>query len=418
MPVHPDRRRASLLAAALVGGSADVLDFLLPLWAGAALGATPAQIGALVAVELACSFLARPLAGRLADTRERTRVAAAGAALYAASCLAYALAPHLAVAFAAAAAGGVGGALLWVAVRAITAERLATDDGAFAGLFATVAFASWFFWVPALLLLPVLGYRGVFAALGAACAAGSAALLLGPRRSRPAPDDDARGAARRLLPLLAVAGLTSVAESGIGLLLLLHLQRAFDLEVYQIALVLLPGGIALTVLPGHLHRATARIGRRAVYAAAMLGSAGFAAGLALAPGPVAIAVLWVLAGVAWAAVAPIHDAAVTQLSGTRTGRGMSLLGNASLAGGAVGSALAGALYGSASWPVACLALAAVVALGAVAGPWALRALGVADRPGAVAPAPDPAARSAVGPATRPAAPPATGPAAGHPTDPA
>ncbi|MBO3103890.1 MFS transporter [Cellulomonas fengjieae] len=385
---HPSRSRSSILAASLVGGSGEILDFLVPLWVGVELGATPAQIGALVAVEMLCSFVARPLAGWLTDTRQRTQVAAVGAALFGLSCLGYALAHSLPAAFLAAVAGGVGGALLWVAVRAVTAERLADDGAAFADLFASVSFASWFFWVPSLVLLPTLGYRGVFGALAATCLVAAAGLMLAPRLAvptseAPTPTSDLR----RLAPLLAVVALTALAEAGVGLLLLLHLQRAFDLEVHQIALVYLPGGIAMTVLPRYLHGVTGRVGRRTVYAVASLASAVFAAGLALAPSPPAIAALWVLAGAAWAAITPIHEAAVVQASPTRTGRGMSLLGNAALGGGAVGSALAGALYGTASWVLVCAVFAALIAVGAVAGPRALRALGISDRPSAPVDAP-------------------------------
>lgn len=375
------RARGSVLGAALVGGSADVLDFLLPLWAGAELGGTSAQVGALVALELVCSFLARPVAGRWVDTQERTRVAASGAVLSAVACLGYALAPGLGVAYAAAVAGGVGGALLWVAVRAITAERLEHDSGAFAGLFSSVALASWFFWVPALVLLPAIGYRGVFGALGATCCLAAAALLRAPRVARAAggPAASDHRVVRRLAPLLGVVALMAVAEAGIGLLLLLHLQ-AEGLEVYQIALVQIPAGIALTVLPRPLHRLTARRGRRQVYATSALESALCAAGLAFAPAPAVIAALWILTGVAWAAATPIHEAAVAQVSGSRAGRGMSVIGNAGLAGAAVGSVAAGALYGAASWPLVCGVFAGVVALGAVAGPGALARMRIDDRP--------------------------------------
>ena len=53
--------------------------------------------------------------------------------------------------------------------------------------------------------------------------------------------------------LLAVV-VTAAAESAIGLLLLLHLQRGLGLDVGPIALVFLPGGIVMSVLPPYLHR--------------------------------------------------------------------------------------------------------------------------------------------------------------------
>lgn len=377
-----DRHRAALVAAVLTGGSAEILDFLLPLWAGSELGASPTQVGALLAVELVISFVARPVAGWLADTRERTRVAAVGALLYAASCLGYAASGSLPPAFLAAVAGGVGGALLWVSIRAIAAEFLAGDSGTFAGLFSAVALGSWFFWVPAMVLLGEAGYRGVFTALGVVCALVVVPLLLVPR-SAPVPvpaGTPVRADLRRQGPLLGVVMLTAVAEAGVGLLLLLHLQSAFDLEVYQIALVFLPGGIAMTVLPRWLHRLVEVRGRRQVYSGASFASALFAASLALAPGPGAIAGLWVLTSAAWAALVPIQQAAVAEVSGARAGRGMSLLGNAALAGSAAGSLLAGALYELSSWQWVCIVFAVVIAAGAVLGPWALGAVGVRDRP--------------------------------------
>jgi MFS family permease len=361
------RARRATAGAALVSGSADIADFLVPLWAGAEIGASPAQIGAMVAVELAVSVLVRPLAGRLVDTRERTRVAAAGAALYALSCLGYALAPGAGVAVLAAAVGGAGGGLLWIAVRAITAERLGTDSGAFASLFSAVALAAWCFWVPAMVLLPVLGYPGIFGAFALACAVAAFALVRAPATGRPAvdrpPTRPLRADVRLLGPLLGVVALTNVAE-----------------DVYQIALVRLPGALALTLLPRPLHRLALRHGRRAVYVAASLGSATFALALAAAPGPLVIALAWVLTSAAWAALSPVHEAVVAEVSGGTTGRGMSLLSNAVLIGGAVGSAVVGVLYQATSWAVVCVLLAAVIAVGAVGGPWALRRLGVTDRP--------------------------------------
>lgn len=379
------RQRSAVLAAALVGGSGDVLDFLLPLWAGSALGASPAQIGVLVALELVVSFIARPFAGWLADHRERARVAAAGSLLYGLGCFGYALAPGIEVALLAAGTTGIGGALLWVAVRAITAEHLVDDGGAFAHLFSRIALVAWIVWVPAMVLLPIVGYRALFAAFGATCLVGSAALLLRAESTfRPADSstDSARNDLQRLGPLLAVVALMSIAEAGIGLLVLLHLQMTTELDVFQIALVFLPGGIALTVLPGPLHRLTGHWGRRRIYMVGAGASAICAAGLAAAPGPVAIAALWILTSASWAALTPVDEAVVAEVStSVRAGRGMSLLSNAALAGGAVGAAGAGSLYGVTSWAVVCLLLAGILVTAAVAGPLALLCMDVLDKPG-------------------------------------
>ncbi|MFZ3417961.1 MFS transporter [Arthrobacter sp. 3Tela_A] len=383
-------RKPVAAAAAALGGSAELVDFLIPLWAGIELGLCSAAIGMLIAVELTVSVAARPLAGRLADTFTRTRVAAAGAFLYALSCLGYAMAGSWPWAVAAAAVGGIGGALFWIAVRAVAAESLDTDSGSLAGLLSSESFGSWFFWIPAMVLLPTIGFFGVFIALAVVCLAAALWLLL-VRSAPPRVQDDPRGRAKGsgLGPLLFLAGLTAVAEAGVGLLLLLHLQNAVGLEVYQIALVYLPGGIALTVLPRVLHRFTERRGRRTGYIAASTASAVAAVGLAFTPSPLLIAALWVLTCASWALLIPMHGAVVAEAGDHRLGRGMALLSNAGLIGAAAGSLLAGFLYDGAPWLLSCLVLGAVILSGAALGPMVLHRMGVRDRPDNPAVAPDP-----------------------------
>ncbi|MBD7994715.1 MFS transporter [Arthrobacter sp. Sa2CUA1] len=401
MRVRTARARAAGTTATLLGGSAELIDFLLPLWAGAALGFSPAAVGSLIAVELGVSVLARPIAGRLVDTRRRTVVAAAGALLYGLSCLGYALAAAPPHAFAAAILGGTGGALFWIAVRAITAEDLGHDPGALAGLLSSEALGSWFFWIPAMVLLPLAGFSGIFAALAAVCAT-AAVLLLRVQRALPSQESRApqaqslqaqppqagaetgaihgAGSGKPLTPLLLAALITGAAEAGVGLLLLLHLQNSLQLVVYQIALVYLPGGIALTVLPRILHRFVERHGRRKGYAVASVASALTAAGLAFTPGPLAIAALWTLTSASWAILLPIQRAVAAEVSAPRTGRGLSQLSNAELLGAAAGSLLAGLLYDGGTWALPCLVFAGIILSGAILGPLALRRLGVCDRP--------------------------------------
>ncbi len=373
-----------LWAAALVNGPAELVDFVLPLWAGAVLGAGPAAVGALVALELAVSVLLRPAAGVLADARERRTVAAAGALLYALSCAGYALAPALPVAFAAAVLGGAGGALFWVPVRAAVAERLDADPGVYPRLVSWEETGSWVAFVAGLSLLPALGERGLFAGCAAACAVAAGVLLTAPRRASSAPGQERGPAAsallRRLRPVLVAVAATATAEAAVSVLLLLHLQRGFGLGIVEAALVFLPGAVAMGALPGPLGRLVLRHGRRRVLVGGSLASAAFAASLAVAPSPPVLAVLWVLSAAAYAAVVPVQQAVVAEASGAGAGRGLGLYEASALLGGAVGAAAAGVLYQGASWAVGCLVAALVLAAGAVLVPRAVRALGVADRP--------------------------------------
>ncbi|ARX88800.1 hypothetical protein SMD44_08287 [Streptomyces alboflavus] len=113
-----------------------------------------------MAVEMALSVIARPIAGVLSDLFERRYVAATGAVLYAASAAGYALAQNAAAAYAAAAVGGVGGALLWVAVRAIISERLAEDSAVFPRLLASQETGSWVAFIAGMVLIGEIGFDG------------------------------------------------------------------------------------------------------------------------------------------------------------------------------------------------------------------------------------------------------------------
>ncbi|MFH8987715.1 MFS transporter [Streptomyces sp. NPDC017940] len=422
----PSRRREerALYAAAFTNGPNELFDFVLPLWAGATLGLSATEVGILMAVEMALSVIARPVAGVLADLFERRYVAATGALLYAASAAGYALAQNASSAYAAAGVGGVGGALLWVAVRAIVSERLAEDSAVFPRLLAAQETGSWVAFVAGMVLIGEIGFDGVFWACAGACLLAAALLLSSPRR-RTAPGRGPGPAAavaglgavgRRLRPMLLAVVVTMMAEAAISLLLLMHLQREFDLEVVEVAYVFLPGAIAMSVAAERLHTYVVRFGRTRILMYASFASAAFAAGLAWAPHPAVIAALWILSGLAWAAVIPIQQAVIAEASGEQAGRGMGVYESANLLGALIGALAAGMLYDGADWTVACLSAAALILAGSVIVPRAVRSLGVADVP---PPPPEPRRGSGAGPTSErgPASDPRAVPEPGSPPEP-
>lgn len=388
------RLRSALMAAGLTNGPAELLDFLIPLWAGIALGASPAQIGFLVALELSVSVIARPIAGRLADSRKRELIAGLGALLYGLSCCGYALAESLPLAYAAAAVGGVGGALLWVALRAMVGEHLPRDSGVFARLMSVQETGVWVAFVAGLLLLGRFdSFPMIFLAGAAACLIGAVILFISPARtpetvqSSGGQEDQgsfapqaSRALVASLRPMLVATVITALAETMIGILLLLHLQRELGLGVIEIAYVFLPGAIALGVLPPVLHKAVLRVGRRAGMIAGSVLSGVFAISLAYASEPLVIAALWILCGVAWALVIPIEQAVITEKHPHQIGAAMGIYTAATLIGAAIGASLAGVLYDAVSWQLTCFVAGAIILSGAAVGPWAIRKLGVADKP--------------------------------------
>ncbi|MFG2973445.1 MFS transporter [Streptomyces sp. NPDC048331] len=380
-PADPAGRRV-LSAALCASAPAEVLDFLLPLWAGSTLRAGASVVGALIAFEAVVSLVVRPLAGELADRFDQRRVAAAGAGLYALSFAGFALADSLAPAFVAAGLGGAGGALFWVALRAWTGQRSREGDGtsAYGRLLSAEGQGAFVGYLVAFSLLERGGYPLLFWLGAAACLVAMASLLRGPRQERAGAVTGRRerwGAAeRRLLPLMVVSAVTAAAEAGLWMLLLLRLQADLELSPNEIALVFTPGFVVFVLLPAHAHHLTGRLGRTPTVVASFAASALFAAGLAVVSTPPAVAVLWTVAAACFAAQIPVEQATVAAASGGRIGRAMGLYESARLAGVVVGPLVMGVLYEGAGWVAACVAAAATSALGALVAPYAIRTLGL------------------------------------------
>ncbi|MFI6029674.1 MFS transporter [Amycolatopsis magusensis] len=383
-----ERAGRDRLAAGLTRGPAEVLDFFLPLWAGSHLAASAAEVGALTALETLVSFAVRPVAGALADRYDRGRLAALGAVLYGLSFVVYVVTPSMTYAYGAAVLGGAGGALFWVALRARVGEGLRDDDGAFSKLFAAEGTGTWIAFIAAMSLVARVDYRGVFALGAAACLVAAVVLVRSGAKGTPMPDDAPRfrQLGGRLWPMLVLVVVTALAEAGVALLLLMHLQRGHQLELGEIAAVFLPGFIVYSVLPDHLHRVVRRVGRRKVLSLAMVCSAVFAAALSFAPSPPVLAVLWVLSAVAFAAAVPVEQAIVAEAAGVSLGRGMGIYEGATLLGATIGTFTAGLLYSAGDgWWVACLGAAGLLLVTSVLVPKAVARVGVVDRPVVVEP---------------------------------
>jgi len=390
--------RRFLASVTLASGAGQVVGFGLPLFAGAVLGLSAAQTGALLAAGLATSFVLRPLGGVAADRYDRTAIAAASALVVGAGYALVATAGTFLVVLAGVLVSRAGGAFLWVALRATAGARHQADPRAFSRLMSAEELGAWVVLAPAIALLAAAGYAPTFAA-AAACALVTGVLLASSRRrtsTRGSGDVDAplavprvdaggavvRELARRLQPLLVVVTVIGTAEAAIGLLLMLHLQRELGLGPLAIAWVSLPGGIALAIAPPHLHRLTVRYGRTPVLLGAAITGAAFAGGLALSRDPVTIAVLWILSALALAAILPIEQAALTEAAGpARLGRALGLYEATTLLAAALGSLAAGILYDAVPWPVACATSAAVILAGGLLLPRIIRRLAPASAVG-------------------------------------
>ncbi|MEG3631896.1 MFS transporter [Streptomyces poriticola] len=374
-----DRRLLS--AAVLVGAPAEVLYFLLPLWAGSGLHAGAAEVGALIAVEALLSLLVRSLAGQLCDRRDPRRVAAGGAALYAVSFAGYAVAGSLPMAFAAAALGGVGGALFWVALRTWIAAGLpgAAHTAAYGALLSAEGKGALVGYLVAFGLLDRGGYPALFWTGCAVCALAAVRLVTAPADVRAGTPSDGKPEGsvpvRRMTALTGVTALTSAAEAGLWMVLL-RLQEELGMEPIGVAGVFAPGYLVLILLPEHTHRITDRIGRTATLVVSFAAGALFAGGLGVVSSPAAVSALWALTAACLAAQIPVEQATVAAVAEDRPGRGIGRYASARLAGAVMGTALLGQVYEGAGWAVACLVAAAAFGCGAAAVPYAIGALGL------------------------------------------
>ncbi|MGW1680389.1 MFS transporter [Saccharopolyspora sp. NPDC002376] len=369
-----------LYSTAFASGPMEVLEFLLPLYSGAVLGASPAEVGALVAVCAIAALLTRPLCGSLADRTNKVAVAAVGAFLHAGSLLGFALSGGLAPAFVMAALSGIGGAFFWVGVRSWIGARSDSDDArgfgrllSFEGTGALIAYVLCF------ITLEDLGYPAVFA-LGAVSGLIAAVLLgLAVRGAGdPAPIDESlpedRTTAKQLLPFLGICGVTAALEAGMGLLLIMHLQLEHHYGPYQIASVLAPGFIAFIVVPNVAHHVLARLGKRTAVMLSLLTSALVTGVLATAPEPWVIGLVWILSASALGIALPAEQAAVAERAGAQVGRRISYYESAQLAGVAVGTGVVGVLYENAGIAITGAVAAGALVLSAAAVPLAWRSL--------------------------------------------
>ena len=175
------RERRTLDGAILTSGTEQVVDFVLPLFAGAVLGLSAWETGLLIAASDLMAFLIRPMAGVVVDRADRAVVAALGRRL-AVGCGLYALATGLPLALIAAVVTGGGGRVpVGSPSGPSSGERLHADSSVFAKLVEAEETGGWLILVPAVVLLSMAGYRWVFIGIALCCLVAAGELFRGRR---------------------------------------------------------------------------------------------------------------------------------------------------------------------------------------------------------------------------------------------
>ncbi|MBF4620874.1 MFS transporter [Clavibacter sp. VKM Ac-2542] len=343
---------ALLFSAGIMGGLEDLIDFLLPLWAGIALELSPSVIGIILAVELAVAFALRPVAGRAVDRGAGPLLAAGGATLYAGGIMSMAFAHGLDAFLLSAILLGAGSAFFWVPLRAqVAAQREAHSS--FSALTSAEGTGVWVAYVLALSLLPVLDYRGVLA-LGAAAATVAALSILRasgvgrirsdlptPRARASGDDGPDGGLAAQRRRLLVVVVLVSFVEAAASVYLLLRLQSAFGLDTMQIVWVYFPGLITYSIAPFTGQIVIRVLGERSAVVVALLLSAGGILLVTLSAREIALAVGWAMMCWSWGWLNPVQQATTVRIHPGTVGRALGRYESWTLIGGAAGAACGG-----------------------------------------------------------------------------
>lgn len=357
---------ASVLWAAAVGsGMDDLVDFLLPLWAGASLSMTGAAVGVLVAMVPLGSLVARPVAGVLVDRGHRALPMAGGMLLAALGLAGLAVVGNPWPAATAAALIGAGLGLTLVAFLTHVADSGHSDRG-FGTMFAWESRGTGVALVVGIGAAGAVGYRPVFGALAAACLLVCIPLSRQPRRLLGAPlPTPSLGSSHRGGLRLGLVCLTSLAQSGFMLSALLRLQRHDGLDVMGVALTMLPGLVVFMIAGSWSGALVARATRGMVLAGCYAVMAVGALLMGFWPGPLGVGAGWLTAAAGIAVAVPLQRAAVTGAGGP-VGRAFGRYGLVTLSAASAGAVLAGSAFTHVTWTTICVTLATLLALGAVA----------------------------------------------------
>lgn len=168
---------------------------------------------------------------------------------------------------------------------------------------------------------------------------------------------------RGLAPVITLTGVTALTQSSLLLLAMFQLQRGLSMEIQDVGLILGPGYLLFVVAAAKSHRVASVLGMTRTLYVSLGAAATMAALLSVAEGAVGVAVAWCAAAVGLGLALPVERAVVAKRSQGRVGRAFGMHGVAALGGSSLGAALAGWMFDSVPWLVACSVIAALTVFG-------------------------------------------------------
>jgi DHA1 family multidrug resistance protein-like MFS transporter len=369
--------RALLLVSLPFG----ILNFVLPIY-GKQIGASAVEIGLLFSIFSLMTVLLRPLVGAGLDRYGRRWFFIAGLAAYGLAMLAFAFSTAIFSLIIARMLQGVAAAVLWLAVNAIVADL--AQAGGRGGAFGNVSQSTnqggiigTFIGFTVLFRLGIAsGWQPLF--IGYA-AAGAFAVLLALRRmpeTRPAAlakNDPGLSSglcvifhSGSLLVLMLVGLLTAASSSMLSPIFMIFLQEKFQADISVLALAFLPSALVWAALPTRLGKLSDRFGRKPLMVLAMFIAAVDSFIVPRMASLAALAILWAVEAVCFAASDPASQALVTDLTGEeQRGRVFGIYAFSSGLGAVIGPLAGGWLYDAIGQTAPFLINAGVLALSGV-----------------------------------------------------
>ena len=349
-------------ALILVSLSFGILNFVLPVY-GKEVGASAVEIGMLFSSFSLMSIVLRPLVGLGLDRYGRRWFLTGGLAVSGLAMVSFAYSTSIWGLVTARTLQGVASALLTLAASAIVADLARVDQrgksfGAISQSMNQGAIAGTFIGFTVLFSQGIqVGWPALFLFYAAGC--GLSALIAWRRmpETRFAVQTKDQTSlitglravlhSRSLLVLMIVGMITGASSAMISPVLMIFLQEKFQADIGTLAWAFLPSAIVWATLPTRLGKLADRFGRKPLMVLAMFAAA---VDMLLIPSLgslVALAVLWVIEAVCFAASDPAGQALVTDLTDKdQRGRVFGIYAFSSSLGAVIGPLAGGWLYDS------------------------------------------------------------------------
>ncbi len=336
-----------------------ILSFVLPIY-GRELGATALQVGGFFSAFSLVPVVVRPFLGRILDRWGRRPFLLLGLAGYAVAMLVFSLADRIWLLTVARFIQGLGQAFLWLSALTVVADVAAasgrgenfgvideaTNRGAILG---TALGMGVLFWVESGAqagLSRVWGWLFIGYTIPAILALWRA--WRGVPETCPARSEERleeRPVSGQLWALMGIVMVTGASSAMVWPLLMIFLQDSLGAGTAQLALAYLPAAIISAVLPSRTGKLADRFGRKGLMSLGLVVGAAASALIPSLGSVLALAALWAVESIGYAASVPAERAFVADIAG-RDARGKSygLYTFAYYLGAAAGPLAGGWLY--------------------------------------------------------------------------